>query len=257
MKKETYEKLGAKKFKKLVFKAEKLKWKFIKKFIPHYTKILENQFSKQRDKQLKKAKTEEERIQIINKYKSNVMLMKKEYNTEQNLNYHMDVNKPDEIKSYLERNKNIHKMWLKIDAILAAVLASCIALGNTWAIPAIVVVALEAIKNFECINLQNYGLVCLEEKRERIEQFSNRQLERSRKKYGEAQDVITKTIIESDTVPEIDKVISESTSKESLEQLKQLLLQEQANRNRINQEKGKVKVRRKETWDQSRQYTQQ
>ena len=241
MKKELYEKLGAKRFRKIVFKVEKLKWKFIKKFMPNYTKGMEEAYKKQKNKQLKKAKTEEEKKQIINDYKSSVMLMKKEYNTEQNINYHFDLNNPDETKKYLENNKNIHKMWLKIDAIAAPILISLLALGNTWTIPLIAIVSLEAMKNFECINLQNYGLACIEEKQEKLKQISNRMIERNRKKYGEAQDVITKVVTESETVPDIDKVISESKSKENLEQLKQLLLKEQENRNKLKEKNEKVR----------------
>ena len=157
-KKKLYEFFGAKKFKKVVLKVEKVKWKIIKKILPNYLKGMEKQFRIQRDKLLKKAKTEEERKNIINAYKSNVMLMRKEYNTEQNANYHFDLTNPDKIKDYLINNKNIHMNWLKVDAFLAPILVSLLTLGNTWTIPFIVIVALEAIKNFECINLQNYSI---------------------------------------------------------------------------------------------------
>ena len=241
MKKETYEKLGAKRFKKLVFKVEKLKWKAIKKLFPNYLNGMEKQYRKYRDKELKKAKTEEERRQIIENYKNSVMLMKKEYYTEQNMNYHIDMNNPDKIKEHLKRNKSIHKMWLKVDAIAAPILISLLALGNTWTIPFIAIVGLEAIKNLQCINLQNYSLTCLEENKELLERKSNRVIERSRNKYREAQDVITKVITESEVVPNIDTIIKESKSKESLEQLRELLLKEKENRERLAKEKGKVK----------------
>lgn len=241
MKKETYEKLGAKRFKKLVFKVEKIKWKAIKKFFPNYLKGMEKQYSKIRDKQLKKAKTEEERKLIIENYKKSVIQMKKEYYTEQNINYHMDLKNPEEIKEHLKRNKDIHKMWLKVDAIAAPILISLLALGNTWTIPIIAIVGLEAIKNFQCINLQNYSLTCLEENKEKLEKISTKVIERSRNKYKEAQDVITKVITESEVVPDIDTVIKESKSKESLEQLKELLLREKEKRNKFIEEKEKVK----------------
>ena len=246
MKKETYEKLGAKQFKKIVFKAEKLKWKILKKVMPNYTKKIEKQYKKARDMKLKKAKTDEERELINLNYKHNVLAMKKEYYTEQNANYHLDIHNPEVTEYHLNNNKKIHMTWLKIDAVIAPILLTLLALGNTWTIPLIVIVGLEALKNFQCINLQNYSLACLEEKKEQIEKLSNRTIERKRKKYGEAQNVIVKVFTESESIPSIDKIISEAKSKESLEQLKELLLIEKNNRNKIEEEKQKV--RGKNTW---------
>lgn len=241
-KKELYELFGAKRFKKVVLKVEKIKWKIIKKLLPNYLKEMENQFRIQRNKQLKKAKTKEERKNIIDAYKSNVMLMRKEYNTEQNINYHFDITNPDKLKDYLLSNKNIHMNWLKLDAVLAPVLISLLALGNTWTIPFIIIVALEALKNFECINLQNYSIECFEEKKEKLNKLSDRVVERNRKKYGEAQDVIAKTLIESDNVPTINEIKKNAKSIESLEQLKQYLLMEHNSRKERN-EKAKVKIK--------------
>lgn len=244
MKKETYEKLGAKQFKKLVFKVEKIKWKIIKKLFPNYLNRMEKNIRKVRDKQIKKAKSQEEINKINATYKKNVMLMKKEYNTELNINYHLDINNPEETKKYLEYNKKVHKSWLKIDAVAAPILIGLLAMGHTWTIPLIAILGVEALKNFECINLQNYSIACLEEKKEKLKQLSIKTIERKRKKYGEAQDVITKVVTESDNIPNIDKVISEAKSKESLEQLRKLLLKEKENRNRLELEKQKVRGKR-------------
>ena len=202
---------------------------------------MEKNIRKVRDKQIKKAKTQEEIDKINATYKKNVMSMKKEYITELNINYHLDINNPEETKKYLEYNKKVHKSWLKIDAIAAPILIGLLAMGHTWTIPLLVIVGFEALKNFECINLQNYSITCLEEKKELLEKISTRSIERKRKKYGRAQDVITKVVTESDNIPSIDKVIKEAKSKESLEQLRELLLKEKENRNRIELEKQKVR----------------
>ena len=74
MKKETYEKLGAKQFKKIVFQVEKIKWKIIKKLFPNYLNRMEKNIRKVRDKQIKKAKSQEEINKINATYKKNVML---------------------------------------------------------------------------------------------------------------------------------------------------------------------------------------
>lgn len=232
MKKETYEKLGAKQFKKIVLKFEKIKWRFIKNHMPNYLKRCEHKLKKQRNFQIKKAKSQEEIDLIKARYKKNVMLVKKEYYTEKNINYHLNLINPDETKYYLECNKNIHKFWLKVDAIASPILIGLLATGNIWALPGIVIVGLEALKNFQCINLQNYSLCELEEQKEVIEKLSAREIGRKRKKYGEAQDVITKVISESENIPTVDKIISEAKTKESQDQIRELFLKEHERRNK-------------------------
>ena len=233
----TYE---AKRFQSLVFKAERAKWKVIKKIFPNYLTNMEKLYKKERKKQLKKAKTQEEINNINNNYKENVMAMKREYYTEQNMNYHFDINNPDKLLDHLNNNKRIHKFWIKIDAIAMPILVVLLATGNTWTIPLIAIVGLEAIKNLECINLQNYSIDRYNEKKDKLEKISTSNIQRKRKKYGEAQDVITKVIEESEEVPSIDRIISEAKSKESLEQLKEMLLREKEKR-LIEKEKAKVK----------------
>ena len=241
MKKEIYEKLGAKEFQRLVFKVEKIKWKLIKTLLPNYTTKMEAIYKRQRDKALQKAKTQEEINSINSVYKNNVMAMKQEYNTEQNINYHINMNNPSEIINYLNSNKTIHKSWLLFDATITPILVSLLVLGNTWTIPFIVIVGLEVIKNFECINLQNYSLACYEEKREKLERYSQKNVERRKKKYGEAQKVIIKVVTESEEVPSIERIIEEAQTKESLEQLKMILIKERENRKKIEKESNRVR----------------
>ena len=245
-KKEISEMFGAKEFKKIVLKVEKIKWKIIKSLLPNYLKGMEKQFIIQRDKALKKAKNEDERKQIIDIYKTNIMIMRKEYYSEQNINYHLDLNNPERIKEYLKRNKSIHMKWLRVDLVLAPILITILGLGYTWAIPFIAIVGLETIKNFECINLQNYNLVCFEEKEEKLKRLSNKMAEQNRKKYGKAQDIIEKTIYDSKEVPKITKVIetAKSESPESIDQIIQLLKNEKINREKKQEEKEKVKVKK-------------
>ena len=64
-------------------------------------------------KELKKAKTPEERKYIVEHYRRQKMLMRKEFHREQNRNYHMDLDRPTEMLAYLEYNKRVHMNGLK------------------------------------------------------------------------------------------------------------------------------------------------
>ena len=123
------DKLGAKKFQHVVLKVEELKIKVIKKIFPRYMEHFDKYCDKNRDKALKKAKTEEERNEIIKNYRNQKIAMRKEFNREQNRNYHMDENKPTEFLYYLNWNKSVHKKGLIRNAILLAALSGGLALG--------------------------------------------------------------------------------------------------------------------------------
>ena len=94
---ELCEKLGANKFQKVVFKVEELKYKVIKTFFPRYIEWYDKLCDRKKKKELKKAKTKEEQKKIIDHYRMQKMIMRKEFHREQNRNYHMDPNKPTEI----------------------------------------------------------------------------------------------------------------------------------------------------------------
>ena len=103
------DKLGAKKFQKVVLKAEELKFKVIKKLFPRFIEHYDKYCDRRRDKALKKASTAEEQKRIVNDYRNQKIAMRRELNREQNRNYHMDENKPTEFLYYLNWNKDVHK----------------------------------------------------------------------------------------------------------------------------------------------------
>lgn len=228
-KKKIHKMLGAEKFQKVVFFVEKLKWKAIKNFFPNYLKSSENHLKRQRDAKLEKATTDEEK-KINTEYKQTLLILKKEYYTEQNINYHIDMYDPMNMINYSKKNRKIHSSWLKVDAALVPVIIALFVLGNQFAIPLAVITLLEAIKNIECINLQDYNIIQLEEKKDKLERAAQKLVEKRSKRYGEAQEVITKTIDKSEEIPSITQIIDGIDSKEKLEQMRQLLLNEKNRR---------------------------
>ena len=106
------DKLGAKRFQKVVLKAEELKFRFLKDIFPSLPERYEKQLKIKRDKELSRATTDEEREKIIENYHKLLLEWKKELKREKNRNYHMDENAPTEILQYLEWNKQVHKRGL-------------------------------------------------------------------------------------------------------------------------------------------------
>ena len=122
-------KLGAEWFQEIVFKVENLKFKVLKKYFPNCTERYDKKCDRKCKKELKKAKSEEERKLIIFHYRELKMLFRKEINTEQNRNYHLDKKRPSDTLRYLEWNKNVHQKLLLIDFIALPIL-SCVALAG-------------------------------------------------------------------------------------------------------------------------------
>lgn len=225
-----------KKFQKIVFKIEKNKWKTIKKVFPNYPQKMEAFYRKIRDKELLNAKTEEERRIINNIYKFNVILTRREFYTEKNSNYHMDMLNPLGMIDYLKMNKNIHMRWLKVDAITIPVFITLLSLGHTWTIPVIGLIILESVKNIKCVTQQNYKIEKILKEQEKLERLSNKRIENRDKKYGEAQKLISEKVIENEELPSMTEIINNITTKEQLEQLKQLIIAESKMREQRNKE---------------------
>lgn len=212
-----HEKLGALKMQTIVFKVEELRYKIIKTFFPNYIVHYDRQCNKNQRKELKKAKTKEEREEIIRKYNLAKMYMRKELNREQNRNYHMDFEKPTDIISELEWNKSVHKSGLKFNLITIAVFTGLGFIGCPWSIPMIIAEIVSAFINFECVNLQNYNLCRYKIMKEPLQKRGKRNFERHVEKYGgidETVNQVAKTTDMSDFKKSTEIVIDKLTKKE-------------------------------------------
>ena len=236
-----HEKLGALKFQKVVFGVEKAKFKLLKKlwpnFIIHYDKYCD--FMKRRA--IKKAKTPEEIKQISRKTKFSKMAMRKELNQEKNANYHMDEDKPTEIYKYLQWNKKVHKRGIIKNAVLIPVIATGIALGAVVLTPLLIMEIVSAGINFECINIQDYNICRYKLMEEKLIQKEQKKTQKNIEEYGEASSVIYKTIEAKEDLPTLGEVIDNVENSEQLEQLKKLLIEEQARRKQAKEQESGVK----------------
>lgn len=220
-----YESLGAKKFKKLVLEAEKIRWRITKKVFPNYLSNYEKISGKIIKNKLAKATSEEERSAIINYYRHQILIARREYNNEENRNYHMILKRPTEIIKYLKYNKSIHKNALIRNFVIAIAASGFIVsgVGTGIAIGCIGIQALCAIKNWQCINLQNYNLCRFENHREGLEKVEKRREKIYETKYGEAAKAIQKAFDntrEESRIPTVSEVVGAIDSPEQLRQMK-------------------------------------
>lgn len=219
------EKLGANKFQKVVFKVEELKYKFIKKFIPRYIEWYDKFCDRKRKKDLKKAKTDDERKKIIEHYRRQKMLMRKEFHREQNRNYHMDQNKPTEILHYLNWNKDIHMRGLIKNAVAITGLTAAAILG-LWPTVVLPILALEvgsSFINFQCVNIQNCNIYRYKMREETMKKLEERRTKKNVEQYSEAGAAITRSMEKTDDIPSLTQVIESIQTKEELEQLRRLV----------------------------------
>lgn len=217
-----YEKLGAVKFQKVVFKVEEIKFKLIKKLFPNFITHFDKYCDFKKRRALKKAKSPEERKRIIEETKLSKMAMRKEMNQEKNRNYHMDENNPTEIIKYLKWNKDVHMKSLMKDAVLIPLLVAGTITSIPGALPLLVLELISAGINFECINIQNYN-ICRYKKIEPIlKRREERRHQREIEQFGQAAEVIHHTIEKSETLPSFDEILANVTSVDQLRQMREL-----------------------------------
>ena len=244
------DKLGAKRFRPLVKKAEELKFKLLKDIFPALPEKYENHLKRKRDKELRKAKDEAERRKIIENYHKLLIEWKKEIQREKNRNYHMDENSPTEIINYVEWNKKVHIKGLITDA--AVITGAAILIGakptlaevfmqqapsiydfiTTYLTPvAFVTVALELISafiNFQCINLQNSHIYRFQIVQDRLQKEEQRKRQQLLGKYGALACVYERCLSNSPELPSIQDLIKNCQTLEELQQLELMIRAEQA-----------------------------
>ena len=229
-KQKLYKRLGAEKFQKVVFKVEEIKFKVIKKCFPNFIKWYDKYCDFQKKISLKRAKTEEEQQEIIRNIKFAKMAMRKELNTEKNRNYHMDAKKPTEIIEYLKWNKEIHVKGLIKDGIVIALLIGGAILQIPGCIPLLAFEVLCAGINFECINIQNYNLCRTKAIEDVLKRREESRTQRNIEEFGQASEVIHRSIDQSESLPSFEEIIANIDNKEQLRQMRALLKREQEDR---------------------------
>lgn len=224
----TYELLGAKVFKKVVLKVEKIKYTIIDKFMPNSKETYEKYCDKRCKKDCKKVTTENEKQLIINNYKFQKLMYRKELVTKKNRNYHLNLDNPDETLAYLNLNKKIHKTGIIRDSIfiLLSLLALLITnpIVTTISIILLILNSIYLLIDFQCINLQNYNIRRLELNKQKLDKLSKKRQARNLKKYGDAINVIGTELTKSESIPTPSEIVSKANNLEELRQMKEMLL---------------------------------
>jgi len=219
---ELCEKLGALQFQKIVFGLEKIKFKVIKKLFPNYIEMLDKIYDKKRDKQLEKLNPEDNRLGVINYYRTQKFLARKEFYEEKNRNYHMDKINPVEFINYLNWNKKVHVNGIKKNVIIILISSVLIPLFPMISIVTICEL-ISLVINFECVNLQNYNINRFYQKEEKLKKIHEYQNSKIIKKYDQCIEIISDELTKTQEIPTVENITSRITTREQLEQMKALI----------------------------------
>ncbi len=190
-----YEKLGARWLKKVVLQLEKVKYIVLRPFKGLIIKWFDWLIDKKSNKLLMNNVNSDVSEHIIYGSIIQKMMIRKEFQDEQARNYHIWFGNIGETLYYLRINKRIHTFHMKKNMVLIvmALLSLLVIKNPCWSLGLKLFVGLEAlllVKNFECVNLQNYNIdrinQCLK-KRERLEQRKNDKMKKARDMEGNTQ----------------------------------------------------------------------
>lgn len=231
--------MGALKFQGFVFKIEDVKWKALKRVCPNFIKYYDKYSDYKTRKKLKNIHSSTVKEQIKYENYLNKILIRKEFNKSQNINYHIDKNNPNEFMKYLEWNKKIHVFGLKANLFNLPLIAVASTIGAPTAL-LLGINLLSMFINFQCINIQNYNINRLKDyqqklQRKKLENKGNitreqeYQIKQQRRtndfqqNYGEAAKLIYSSIEKKDGIPAMNEIIDNIKSQEQLDQLKRLV----------------------------------
>ena len=205
-----HEKLGAKRFQKVVGKVDNTKYKLLNKLgeervLPMADKLINMQYKRY----FEAAQTEEENRLLEEDYMRNKVLARKQIKIGRSINYYEGVDKRIALfPFYLESNKNVHQNALKVDGIVLGsgiLLKELVSVVTPFLLPipiigTIGVPLLSAIptlmigyqifaipKNIQCINIQEYNLARMKAVEGKI---VNRNMKQMKKQYDNNRQLI-------------------------------------------------------------------
>lgn len=225
-----YERLGALKFQNLVFLVERIKYRIIKTLFPNFIKFYDKRCDRLEKKELKKARTESERKRIKEKTKLAKMSARKELYEEKNRNYHINLKRPTEILYYLQWNKNIHKLGLIKNGVLAPLAIAGIFFQIPGSVVFLILELISATINFECVNIQNYNILRVERLMPVLQERERNRVSKEIDKFGAAAEVIHRRIEESESLPSFSDIIESINDPEQLRQMKEMFKKAQEER---------------------------
>ena len=163
---------------------------------------------KRANRKLKRIKQRIIPAEVIKKnVQSNKILMRKEYYLSQNRNYHMDLDRPTEMLSYLEYNKRVHMNGLKRNAVFLPIFT-----GLSIAFPIVTPLAAYELAstfiNFQCVNIQNCNIYRYKKREEKFKKVEERRTQTNVRDYGNVSTIVSEKLKEKeDELPTIDEII--------------------------------------------------
>lgn len=151
------------------------------------------------------------------------MYIREEMNYNKNKNYHLNKKRPTEIIFFLEWNKRVHVQSLTKNTLAIPILVILMIFGISYITPILILELLNAIINFECINIQNYNITRYEIKEKALKKIEERTANNYNKNYNEASKLIFENVYHNDELISINEIIEKATSIEQIQQLKNLL----------------------------------
>lgn len=241
-KKELHEKLGALKFRKLVLKVEKLKFKVMKKIWPNFINHYEKWCDFNTKRLVKNAKNAKEADLIEFNNKISKLKNRKEWNKEENRNYHLDTRHPTEIINYLNWNKKVHQKSLKKDIIFISILSLGTFYSLPLTLPLLIISCGSTIIDLECINLQEHSIAEYELCKQVLIKKEREDTLKRKKEFIEAKKLIGDITLQNRRILTIEEVIGSIKTKEQAEQIKAWAISMQTKNNSTTISKKKVKT---------------
>ena len=198
---------------------------------------------KRANRKLKRIKQRIIPAEVIKKnVQSNKILMRKEYYLSQNRNYHMDLDRPTEMLSYLEYNKRVHMNGLKRNAVFLPIFT-----GLSIAFPIVTPLAAYELAstfiNFQCVNIQNCNIYRYKKREEKFKKVEERRTQTNVRDYGNVSTIVSEKLKEKeDELPTIDEIIeSVRNNPEARAELRKMAQRTMIKRENIKKNSSHVK----------------
>lgn len=220
--------LGAKIFKKFVYKVEEIKFNLLRGKLSFLNPMVEKRLYKQKEKLKNKTKDDELKKIIELKYKESLILYRKELVTGMNRNYHINTDSSTDFIQYLEFNKRIHKNNIK-KRIIYNIIFLILGILSSGSLSILLfsilgINTLTGFIDFQCVNLQNYNIARYSKVKDQIKRKRQRQLENYQKKYGKAIKYVSSELEKSESLPDL-KTNLRSLQIDELIELRNMLLE--------------------------------
>ena len=128
---------------------------------------------------------------------------------------------------YLNINKMIHQTGILSNIFWISITSISLSLFDGILIPICnFILSYQVISifiNFECINLQNYNILRLEKRMEKLEQIRKKKQEKRVKKYSEVSKSLGPLLSKSKTLPNKIEIINNLNTSLQLEEMRALI----------------------------------